>query len=58
MNDWVFECWFMVDICVIIIGVINRIEIWDKEKWHSFMKENVENLSDISENLFDSSLGL
>jgi MraZ protein len=43
---------------VIIIGVINRIEIWDKEKWHSFMKENVENLSDISENLFDSSLGL
>lgn len=43
---------------VIIIGVINRIEIWSKDKWESFMKENVESLSDISENLFDSSLGL
>lgn len=43
---------------VIIIGVINRIEIWNKDKWESFMKENVESLSDISENLFDSSLGL
>lgn len=43
---------------VIIIGVINRIEIWSKDKWDSFMTENVESLSDISENLFDSSLGL
>lgn len=43
---------------VIIIGVINRIEIWSKDRWESFMKENVESLSDISENLFDSSLGL
>lgn len=43
---------------VVIIGVINRIEIWDAKKWDEFMKNNVENLSDISENLFDSSLDL
>ena len=43
---------------VIIIGVINRIEIWDRDNWNSFMKENVESLSDISYDLFDSSLGL
>lgn len=43
---------------VIIIGVINWIEIWDRDNWNSFMKENVESLSDISYDLFDSSLGL
>jgi len=43
---------------VVIVGVINRIEIWNLKKWNEFMKNNVENLSDISFNLFDSSLGL
>lgn len=43
---------------VIIIGVINRIEIWSRDKWNDFVNENIESLSDISENLFDSSLGL
>ena len=43
---------------VIIIGVINRIEIWNKDKWNNFMNDNIESLSDISENLFDSSLDL
>ena len=43
---------------VIIVGVINRIEIWSHEKWNDFMKENIESLSDISYDLFDSSLGL
>lgn len=43
---------------VIIIGVINRIEIWNKEKWNNFLSDNVECLSDISENLFASNLDL
>lgn len=43
---------------VIIIGVINRIEIWNKEKWNNFLSDNVESLSDISENLFASNLDL
>ena len=43
---------------VIIVGVLNRIEIWEISKWESFMQENVDCLSDISENLFDSSMEL
>ena len=43
---------------VVIVGVINRIEIWSKDKWEEFMNNNVESLSDISENLFDSNLEL
>lgn len=43
---------------VIIVGVLNRIEIWDASKWESFMQENVDCLSDISENLFDLSVEL
>ena len=43
---------------VVIVGVINRIEIWSKEKWEEFMNNNIESLSDISENLFDSNFEL
>ena len=43
---------------VVIVGVINRIEIWSKDKWEEFMNNNVESLSDISENLFDSNFEL
>ncbi len=43
---------------IVIVGVINRIEIWSKEKWDEFMENNIDSLSDISENLFDSSLNL
>ena len=43
---------------VVIVGVINRIEIWSKDKWEEFMSNNVESLSDISENLFDSNFEL
>ena len=43
---------------VVVVGVVNRIEIWDLNKWESFMQENVDCLSDISENLFDSSFEL
>ena len=43
---------------VVIVGVINRIEIWSKDKWEEFMNNNIESLSDISENLFNSDFEL
>ena len=43
---------------VVIVGVIDRIEIWSRDKWEQFMNENVESLSDISENLFNSNFEL
>ena len=36
-----------------IIGVNDRLEIWDLEKFNNLMKENEEELDEISENLFD-----
>ena len=43
---------------VVIIGVIDRIEIWSRNNWEEFMNNNVESLSDISENLFNSNFDL
>lgn len=43
---------------VVLVGVVNRIEIWSQELWDKFINDNVESLSDISENLFDSSFEL
>lgn len=39
---------------VVIIGVLNRVEIWAKDTWDNFKKENFSSLSNISENLFNS----
>ncbi len=36
-----------------IIGVNDRLEIWDLDKFNNLMKENEEELDEISENLFD-----
>lgn len=36
----------------VIIGVNDRLEIWDKESWDKFITDNEENLSDIAEKLF------
>lgn len=38
----------------VIIGVNDRLEIWSKDNFDKFLKENIENLSDIAENLFES----
>ena len=43
---------------IVIVGVINRIELWSRENWEKFMNDNFDHLSDISENLFDSSLNI
>lgn len=36
---------------IIIIGVSNRIEIWDKKKWDDFYKTTKENYEEIAERL-------
>lgn len=37
-----------------IVGVFDRLEIWSKENWDNFIKNNSANLSDIADNLFQS----
>ncbi len=36
----------------VIIGVNDRIEIWAKEMWDSFISDNEENFSDMADHLF------
>lgn len=38
----------------IVIGVNDRLEIWSKENFDKFLKDNMDHLSDIAENLFES----
>jgi len=38
----------------VIIGVNERLEIWDKESFEKFMEEQSESLEEITENLFES----
>lgn len=37
----------------VIIGVNDRIEIWSKENFDKFLNDNIDNISEIAENLFD-----
>ena len=37
----------------VIIGVNDRIEIWDKDAYENFMTENSDKLESIAENLFE-----
>lgn len=36
----------------VVIGVNDRIEIWDADEWRKFLDDNSEKLEDIAENLF------
>ncbi len=38
----------------IIIGMNERLEIWSKDKFDSFFEENIDNFSDVAENLFNN----
>lgn len=40
----------------VIIGVNERLEVWDKTRWDNFMKENEESFTDIADNLFSSNI--
>ena len=37
----------------VIIGVNDRIEIWSLDKFNSYLKDSLINVSDIAENLFE-----
>ena len=37
----------------VIIGVNDRIEIWSRDNFDKFLNDNIENISDIAENLFE-----
>ncbi len=37
----------------VIIGVNDRIEIWSKENFDKFLDDNIDNVSDIAEHLFE-----
>ena len=40
----------------VIIGVNDRLEIWALDKYNSLMEDNLEQLDEISEHLFDGDL--
>ncbi|HFJ7910772.1 TPA: division/cell wall cluster transcriptional repressor MraZ [Enterococcus faecium] len=40
----------------VIIGVSNRIEIWDETRWEDFCAEAEENFDEIAENMIDFGL--
>lgn len=37
----------------VVIGVNDRIEIWSKENFDKFLNDNIDNISELAENLFD-----
>ena len=39
---------------IVIIGVVNRIEIWDKTCWDKFYQENRKKFEEMAENLFET----
>ncbi|MEG1495503.1 MAG: division/cell wall cluster transcriptional repressor MraZ [Bacilli bacterium] len=42
----------------VVIGMNDRLEIWSKDAWDSFITDNADNLSDIAEHLFDTNLDI
>ena len=36
----------------VIIGVGERLEVWDKESWDNFVDDNEDNFSDLADKLF------
>lgn len=42
----------------VIIGVNDRLEIWSKENWESFVSNSKEDLSDLADNLFETNFDL
>lgn len=42
----------------VVIGVNDRLEVWSKERWESFIDTNEDSLSDIAEKLFSSNLDI
>lgn len=40
----------------VVIGVMNRVEVWETERWKAYMKEKDDTLAEIAEKLFDLDL--
>lgn len=40
----------------VIIGVNDRVEIWSKDNWNTFMTKSKEELSDIADHLFETDI--
>ena len=38
----------------VIIGANDRLEIWSKDKWNEYFKQNEDNIVDIAEELFSA----
>jgi len=38
---------------IVIIGVVNRIEVWDRKVWDSFYQHNKKCFEEMAENLFE-----
>ena len=38
---------------IVIVGVVDRIEIWDKASWSKFYEGNRANFEEMAENLFE-----
>jgi MraZ protein len=38
---------------VVIVGMYNRVEIWDEKKWEEYKKQSEENSQEIAERLSD-----
>ncbi len=38
----------------VVVGVNERVEIWSKDQWDNFMDENVDDFSNIAEDIFES----
>jgi MraZ protein len=41
----------MLDKNVIVVGLYNRLEIWDENKWQEYRKKAEENTDEVAENL-------
>ena len=37
----------------VIIGVNERLEVWDKDRWNNFIEDNEDIISDIADKLFE-----
>ena len=42
----------------VIVGVGNRAEIWDAERWNAYNEENAEDVGELAEQLADLDLGI
>ena len=40
----------------VIIGVNDRVEIWSKDNWNTFMNKSKEELSDLADHLFETDI--